>query len=403
MRQSTAAGPAPQTYDDTLSGKGEKEKAYAPAPAPAKPSASRAAGGAGAFDDFGGGYAEGMPAEVDEYLSGSAISTGVSSYGSLESAGSFVRYRINIPVNLARRESAMFPLVDGTVAGKKVSVYDAAVDAKRPLLGVEMKNSTPFSLLAGPITVFETGAYAGDSLIEDLVPGGERLLTFAVDMETEVAPAAGPSSETIISMTLARGIFYLSKSARQEQQYTIKNSSEKEKEVIIVRPFDSSWKLVEPKEKPETTRNTYRFRVPVKANGNAELKVVEEKQLSQSFGLVSMSDSQLVYYSSEKAAKPELKKAFAGIVEKRAAMKAVTSERELAERKMKQYKDEQSRIRSNMNSISSSSDLYKKYMGMLEEQENAIAKLLESIDGFYVREKDLTKDLEDYIAGLEIR
>ncbi|TFG63583.1 MAG: hypothetical protein E4H36_05280, partial [Spirochaetales bacterium] len=34
VRQSTAAGPAPQTYDDTLSGKGEKEKAYAPAPAP---------------------------------------------------------------------------------------------------------------------------------------------------------------------------------------------------------------------------------------------------------------------------------------------------------------------------------------------------------------------------------
>lgn len=399
VRQSTAAGPAPQTYDDSLLSK--KEKSGAPMPPAAAPSVSRA------LDEMGyaGSGAGAYPAEESLYaeVTPGSISAGVSSYGSLESAGSFVRYKINVPVNLPRRESAMFPLVDGTVGGKKISVYDPSVDPKRPLLGVELSNTTTYSLLAGPITVFEAGAYAGDALIEDLLPGGERLITYAVDMETEVAPMAGPSSETIISMILAKGIFYLYKSASREQKYTIKNSSEKVKEVIIVKPLDSSWKLTAPKEAPETTRNTYRFRVSVKAGGTETLTVTEERQLSQSFGLVSLSDSQLVYYSSEKAAKPELKKAFATIVEKRSAIKAVAADRQDAERKMKQFKDEQSRIRSNMNSISSSSDLYKKYMGMLEEQENAIAQLLESIDGYYVKEKDLTKELDDYMLALDLR
>ncbi len=42
--------------------------------------------------------------------------------------------------------------------------------------------------MQGPITVFDDGAYAGDAQIEDLPPGTERLISYALDLDTEVAP-----------------------------------------------------------------------------------------------------------------------------------------------------------------------------------------------------------------------
>ena len=42
--------------------------------------------------------------------------------------------------------------------------------------------------MQGPITVFDDGAYAGDAQIQDLPPGSERLISYAMDLDTEVAP-----------------------------------------------------------------------------------------------------------------------------------------------------------------------------------------------------------------------
>jgi hypothetical protein len=398
VRQTTAAGPAPQTYDDALSAPKSAPPRPAAAPMPSASSAKmaeRSYAEASAADEMEDNY-------LAEELSAQSYGAGVAPGATMESAGNLVRYRIASPVDLGRRESAMFPLVDGIVAGKRVSVYDQRVDAKRPLAGVELTNSTAYSLLAGPMTIFDGGSYAGDALIDDFLPKAERLVTYAVDMETEVAPSPESSAQTILSMKIAKGIFNLSLSARREKAYTLKNSGSRDKEVILVKALEAAWKLLQPTKDVETTRDSYRFRVALPAGGNAALTVVEERTFGQSFGLASMNDTQFAYYSGMGTASPELKRAFAGIAERRAAVKATAADRQEAERKLKQVKDEQSRIRSNMGSLSNSSDLYKKYVAMLAEQESAIAALLESIDTLYARERRLSTELEAYIQSLQV-
>ena len=80
------------------------------------------------------------------------------------------------------------------VKGEKVSIYNAGVQAKHPLNGLRLTNSTDLHLMQGPITVFDGGAYAGDAKIEDLPPGTERLISYALDLNTEVAPGSqGPA------------------------------------------------------------------------------------------------------------------------------------------------------------------------------------------------------------------
>ena len=67
------------------------------------------------------------------------------------------------------------------------------MQAKHPLSGLKFTNTTDLYLMQGPITVFDGGVYAGDAKIEDLPPGSERLISYALDLDTEVAPEARAS------------------------------------------------------------------------------------------------------------------------------------------------------------------------------------------------------------------
>ena len=48
--------------------------------------------------------------------------------------------------------------------------------------------------MQGPITVFEGSNYAGDTRILDIQPNEERLLSYAVDLGTEVNPVPPPTT-----------------------------------------------------------------------------------------------------------------------------------------------------------------------------------------------------------------
>ncbi|MSR55880.1 MAG: DUF4139 domain-containing protein, partial [Gemmataceae bacterium] len=50
--------------------------------------------------------------------------------------GDYFQYVIDRPVDLARQKSALLPIVNKDVEGKRVSIYNPAVQAKHPLLGL---------------------------------------------------------------------------------------------------------------------------------------------------------------------------------------------------------------------------------------------------------------------------
>jgi hypothetical protein len=86
-------------------------------------------------------------------------------------------------VTLPRQKSAMIPIVAENVDVTRVSIYNASVLATNPLYGVRLKNTTGKSLLQGPVTVLESGGYAGDAQIDNLPAGQERLLSYGVDLQ----------------------------------------------------------------------------------------------------------------------------------------------------------------------------------------------------------------------------
>src|SRR5262249_20338990 len=102
--------------------------------------------------------------------------------------GDYFQYVLKDPVSLARQKSALLPIVNQEVRGERFSIYNESVQAKYPLLGLRFYNNTPLHLSQGPITVYENGTYAGDARIPDLQPNEKRLISYAIDLGTEIEP-----------------------------------------------------------------------------------------------------------------------------------------------------------------------------------------------------------------------
>ena len=133
------------------------------------------------------------------------LATRASSVAQADDVGELFQYVIATPVDLPRQQSAMLPIVNESVEAEKLSIYNQSVQAKHPLNGLRLKNTTDLHLMQGPITVFDDGAYAGDAKIEDLQPGTERLMSYALDLDVEVAPESKTEPENLRTASIYKG------------------------------------------------------------------------------------------------------------------------------------------------------------------------------------------------------
>ena len=99
--------------------------------------------------------------------------------------------------------------------------------------------------MQGPITVFEGSNYAGDARILDLQPNEERLLSYAVDLGTEVEPGRQDGNRTADQGQGRQGHPVPTTKIRESKTYTVKNRNEHDRLVLIEHPVRNDFKLVE--------------------------------------------------------------------------------------------------------------------------------------------------------------
>jgi hypothetical protein len=415
------AGLRPQVYEQIIPGSGGDETTAATSGLPAGMAGSAPA--QGTMGGMGGGGprtkaasksdAESM--RIQMKLDGSHIYTrngyaqpedsytvGVASAAQAADVGELFQYAIVPPVTLARQESAMLPIVDEHVGGKKLSVYNPAVQAKHPLCGLRLTNSTDLHLMQGPITVFDGGTYAGDARIEDIAPGGERLLTYALDLDVECTSEASAAPEEVTSIRLVKGVLVAMRKQVRTRKYKIKNSDTKAKTVLVEQPLVSSWKLVTPKEPTEKTRDLYRFAIEAEPGKTATLEVGEEHLVSQQIQIATIDDATIRFYQSQRVISAEAKTALEKIVGMKTQLASVVAERQQLEQQLKTITEEQQRIRQNMQQLDRNSDLYKRYVKKFGDQEDTVEKLGTQIGRLTQDEAKHRKALEDFLLALDL-
>ena len=394
---SVIGSPPPQTYEGNMDKAGE-EQARPEAQAPAPPRGAM-------------GKAARKPTELrmlTDTVAGTAFqsdryaTTSAQAMASGDKVGELFQYAIDQPVSIARQRSAMIPILSQNITGEKVSVYNQRVNAKFPLNGLKLKNSTALHLMGGPVTVFDGGIYGGDALINDIAPGDERLLTYAVDIGVEVDPKAGDGTQELTSLKIVRGTLIATRKQRSEMNYTAKNVTAEKRTLLIEYPIVQGWELKAPAKADETTRDVYRFKVAIAPKTTGKLQVIAERPLSQTIGLVDCNPDLLVLYAREPKISPELKAALEAIVAKKGAIAEVAAQWTQRDARLREIAAEQDRIRKNMAELDRGNDLYKRYVDKLTAQETEFERLQGEIKKLQEQQKGLQNELTAYIAGLNV-
>lgn len=265
-------------------------------------------GGGGGF--FGGGGGGGNRPFITQVVPdvGKDIdpTKGVESAAKSEEVGELFRYAVESPVKLPRNESAMLPIVNEPIEATRLSIYNPEAHAKHPLNGLQLKNTTKLHLLQGPITIFDGGEYAGDARIADIAPDSKRIITYALDLETEIAPQPAVVTRQLVSLSISEGGIHVKQKETRTRDYIIKNESGKEKVVWIEQPIEPQWTVVglEPQ---ETTRSLHRFTITVEAAKSHTLTVTEERHVPEKFLLAEIAPKEVELYLSLQQVSPQVK------------------------------------------------------------------------------------------------
>ena len=330
------------------------------------------------------------------------LDQGVTAAAQATELGEFFEYAISAPVSLARQKSAMLPIVNEAIEGAKVSIYNQRVHPKHPLHGFRLRNATALHLAQGPVTVFDGGVYAGDARLEDLPPGQERLLSYAMDLKTEVEPVNEPEQRDLVTVSLRKGTLLTTQKATAEKTYNIRNRDQKSHLVLIEHPFRADWQLVAPSTATERTREVYRFAVTVDPGPGTRLRVREERPLQQSVTLSDAGPDVLGYYMRATQVSDKVKQALQRVSTLRDKLDQTVQQRRRFEQQIQEIAQEQARMRENMGKLAQNSELYNRYVRKLDQQETEIDKMRKDIEALKGTEEQQRKELNDYLMGLDI-
>jgi len=405
----------PKAYEEGLASTGRVRDLLAGgAGGSATGSAGRASGrgGAGGGSLFGGGGGEGSSGATGGGAGGMVYSgagaggevnlaQGVQALAEAGKIGELFQYSLKDKVNLARRQSAMLPVINQAIKAERVSIYNAEVLPGHPLNGVYLVNDTGLKMLAGPVTVFDGGMYAGDARVDNLSANDKRLLSYAVDLNVTV-DASASSSNVLTAVKIVKGVLEIARKFTYTQDYLIHNKADSPRTLIVEHPFTADRKLIQPKAVEEKTPSLYRFRVPVKGEDTGKFTVVEEQPLRETLAIIGGTPENFAEFTTNGEISKAVKDALAKAMTLKGELVALQAKLAQTQAQIESIKSGQPRLRDNLKAAGAESQLGKRFLTKLNEEEDQIEKLELTAKDLRDQVQGKDKELADYLAKLNV-
>ncbi len=338
-------------------------------------------GGGGA----GGGFGGSGPAVQQPFVTsatpvidhGGLGGGGIESQAVAKDVGDLYEYRIKGPVRIARRRSALLPIVNDEVEAERVSIFNPGVQAKHPLSGLRLHNSTDVHLTQGPVTVFDGGAYAGDSRFEAIKPNSKRLISYAVDLETEVDQSQSTPISSIVDASIKKkGVLTLQNQRDYVLKYSVKNSGERRKTVLLeYSPTIVGFQIANDVKPAEDTGSMKRFAVEADPGKEATLEVAWRDLEFQDTALRQLTAPAIHSLLAKSVVPKDVKQELQRILDLREEIDTLGIQRTAIDNRLRSIETEQLRIRQNMQVLEKGAELYRRYLDKFNEQEDELEKL----------------------------
>lgn len=341
------------------------------------------------------------PAPAAEMYTKATFSTlGAAAEG--REAGELFEYQFPAPVTAKKGESAMIPFLQQKVSARKLLIYSDQ-NQLNPRSAVEVANNTGKTLDGGPITVYQSGAYAGEALMETLKSGDKRLISYAVDLGTRVTTNFDTGAQVVREVRANRGTLTIRTALEATTTYSLTNVDAREKTVIVEHPVRTGFKLLKPAA-DETTAKHYRFNVKVPAKGSAKLAVAEEQVLEESEAISSLTTDHLFAFVQSKSLGAAARKQLEDVIAKKRAIAESDQVITQATAEVNETSRDQERVRQNINSlnrVSGQQEQVQRYASELAKQDASLAALRDRIAAERKKKAALESELNSLIETLQ--
>ncbi|HYD32491.1 MAG TPA: DUF4139 domain-containing protein [Azospirillaceae bacterium] len=312
-----------------------------------------------------------------------------------------VVFRYPQPITLAKGNSLLLPIASRPAPAERVDLYQPRTHPRHPLAAVRLTNDGVSGLPPGILTLYEASpdtagaVYVGDARLATLPVGERRLLSFAVDQKIKV-DRDQRQSQTFTQAKITDGVLQIASVEQATTVYTIAGAPREPRTVVIEHPRQSGWDLAEPKaDRVEATPDAYRLPVDVPAGQTATLTARLERPRLNEVELSSLTIERIAFYATAR----ELPQAVRDALTRLGTLRAAVTERERAVARLEKAHGEvvadQERLRENLGSVPEGSDLHRRYLAKLAEQETR----LETLDADLTQARQALEKANQEVAG----
>jgi len=321
----------------------------------------------------------------------------------VEEATTQVVFRYGKPATVAAGQSFIAPILDREVPAQRLALWQ---QGRHPLASVRLENDSAAALPPGSITVYELGAggvaYAGDARMAPLPAGENRMLSFAVDQKTKVDRESA-AAVRLDTAKVSRGVLRLTRVERQTTTWRIAAPAKEARRLVVEQAILPGWKLAEPDEKTaERTATHWRFALALKPGEQRSFQVALERPLVETLRVAELTGPQVAAWASAPELDQKTRAAFAELARLRSAVEQARQGVERLEAERKAIFDDQTRVRENLNRTPGESEIYRRYLDKLGQQESRLDELSKSLAAAQAAERQTSDALARYVGNLEL-
>jgi len=300
-----------------------------------------------------------------------------------EEAPTQLLYRFPARVSLATGHTMMVPFLDREIAGTRTWLYQPDTHARRPLAAVRLRNDGDATLPAGIVTTFESGGegathFVGDAQLPLLPKGTFKFVTLALDTKTDIRREDKGVQRTTLGKSI-NGELTITTRSRRTVAYEVTPPVEEDREVIVEEPRAAGWAPSADQQEIEETPTRFRFKIDAPKGRTSKSTLVLERTDHRTVRLTTLAPEQiLTTIQGLENETPALQTAIARLGETIGEINRARAQRNQLEAERKKIGEDQERIRRNLGSVGSSSDLGRRYLDTLKTQEERLAVISRS-------------------------
>lgn len=312
-------------------------------------------------------------------------------------------YPIKTKVTAQRKQKAIVPLLQATLQAQSVLLYDELVRRGNPLSAILFENCTGRTLEGGSLQVYKAERFLGSSELPTLAPGDESPpIAYAVKRGCEVQKQTATRYLDWHTLSISDGSLSLIRKRHEITTYLIQNKTDEPLDFLLNHYFLDGYDLVredlfdEIGEPVDITDRVYQFRFPVAAKDEKKKFVVVEECEDMQKTLVSQLTREVVErYGAKKWISREVLEELKASLQSRRDIDGFVEQIYAREEEMREVKDTQSRLRSNISALEGNKVEAAKYIKSLAAEEDKLKALQARIKQHRVEKQALQRQLEE--------